>query len=125
MANATSAFFDRLADRGTVPELQRSTGTLRADVERDGQVEHWRVEMHRGAVAVSQSDADADLVLTATASLFDDLASGKANALAASLRGELGISGDTAGLVRFQRLFPPPTGRKMKASARTVGKRRG
>ena len=125
MANATSAFFERLAERGTAPELERTSGTLRVDVERDGQVDHWRVEMRRGTVAVSQSDADADLVLTASARLFDDLASGQANALASTLRGDLGVSGDPAGLVRFQRLFPPPTGRKMKTSARTVGKRRG
>ena len=125
MANATSEFFDRLAARGTVPELERTTGTLRVDVERDGQVDHWRIEMRRGSVAVSQSDADADLVLSAHAKLFDDLATGQANAMASALRGELSVSGDPAGLVRFQRLFPPPTGRKMKASARTVGKRRG
>jgi len=125
MADATAAFFERLAERGTAPELQRTTGTLRVDIERDGRVDHWRVEMRRGAVTVSRSDADADLVLQASGSLFDDLASGRANALASTLRGELGVSGDPAGLVRFQRLFPPPTGRKMQASARTVGKRRG
>jgi predicted lipid carrier protein YhbT len=125
MPHPTDAFFSRLAERGTVPELERTTGTLRVDVERDGKVDHWRVETRRGAVAVSRSDAEADLVLTASGRLFDDLASGQANALASTLRGELGISGDPAGLVRFQRLFPPPTGRKMKTSARTVGKRRG
>jgi len=54
MANATSAFFERLAERGTAPELERTTGTLRVDVERDGQVDHWRVEMRRGAVTVSR-----------------------------------------------------------------------
>lgn len=125
MADATSAFFDRLAARGTVPELQRTTGTLRVDIDRDGRIDHWRVEMRHGAVVVSRSEADADMILHASGRLFDDLASGRANALASMLRGELGMSGDTAGLVRFQRLFPPPTGRKMQASARTVGKRRG
>jgi len=125
MADATTEFFDRLAQRGTAPELERSTGTLRADVERDGKIDHWRVEMHRGAITVSRSAADADLVLTATGRLFDDLASGDANAMASVLRGELGVSGDPSGLVHFQRLFPPPTGRKVKASARNVGKRRG
>ena len=125
MADATTAFFERLAARGAVPELQGATGTLRVDIERGGRTHHWRVEMRRGTVAVSRSAADADLVIHASGSLFDDLASGRANALAATLRGELGVSGDPAGLVKFQRLFPPPTGRKMQPSARTVGKRRG
>jgi putative sterol carrier protein len=111
MADATSEFFGRLAERGTVPALQRTTGSLRVDLERDGQVEHWRVEVRRGAVAVSRSDADADLVVRATGSLFDDLTTGNANAMASALRGELGVSGDPGILVRFQRLFPPPTAR--------------
>jgi hypothetical protein len=125
MPDPTEAFFTRLAERGQEPALQRTTGSIRIDLERDGQIDHWRVDMRRGEVTVSRSAADADLVLSATGSLFDDLATGRANALASALRGELGMSGDPAGLVRFKRLFPPPTGRKMKASARTVGKRRG
>ena len=45
--------------------------------------------------------------------------------MAAALRNELTIEGDPGFLVRFQRLFPAPTGRRMPSSARTVGKRRG
>ena len=107
MANATSAFFERLAERGTVPELERTTGTLRVDVDRDGQ--GWitgGVEMRAARSRCSRSDADADLVLTAPARLFDDLASGQANALASTLRGELGVTGDPAGLVRFRAALP-------------------
>lgn len=125
MADATSEFFDHLAQRGSVPELERTSGTLRVDLERDGGIQHWHVEMRRGTVAVSHSDADADCVIRASGSLFDDLATGRANALASALRSELDIAGNPGLLVRFQRLFPPPTKRKIQSSARTIGKRRG
>ena len=125
MADATSAFFNDLAQRGQVPALERTSGTLRFDLERDGGIQHWHVEMRRGTVAVSDSDADADCIIRTTGSLFDDLATGRANALASALRSELDIAGDPGVLVRFQRLFPPPTKRKIQSSARTVGKRRG
>ena len=58
-------------------------------------------------------------------SVFEDLARGRANAMAALLRGQLRADGDPEFLILFQRLFPAPTERKLTASARTVGKRRG
>ena len=127
MADATSAFFDHLAQRGSVPALERTSGSVRFDIDHDGQVAHWRLDIRNGTVEVSQSDdaADCDCVIGTSAKLFDELASGKANAMAAGLRNELTMEGDPGFLVRFQRLFPAPTGRKMPKSARTVGKRRG
>ena len=74
---------------------------------------------------MSRSGDAADCVIGVPAKLFDELATGKANAMAAALRNELTIQGDPGFLVRFQRLFPAPTGRRMPSSARTVGKRRG
>ena len=115
----------RLAERGQEPALERTSGSVRIDLDRDGQVAHWRLDIRAGTVAVSQSGDAADCVIGAPAKLFDDLASGKANAMAAGLRNELTMEGDPGFLVRFQRLFPAPTGRKMPKSARTVGKRRG
>jgi hypothetical protein len=127
MPDPTSDFFDALAERGHIPALQRTTRTLRVDVDRDGRTDHWRLEIRRGTVSVSRSgaDADADCVLAAPGELMDDLVTGRANAMASTLRDELVLSGDPNVLVRFQRLFPNPTGRRKTASARTVGKRRG
>jgi hypothetical protein len=125
MANPTTAFFERIAERGAEPSLGRTTGSVRVDVDRDGKVEHWRLEIRRDALVVSRSGDAAECVLTATGSVFDDLATGRANALAAALRNELLIDGDPSLLVRFQRLFPAPTGRRKTASNRAVGKRRG
>ena len=118
-------FFERLGQGEHEPLLGRTNGSLRLDLERDGDVEHWRVDVRRGAVTVSHAAGPADCVIRADAALFEDLARGRANAMAATLRGQLLLEGDPALLVRFQRLFPAPTGRKMTSSARTVGQRRG
>ncbi len=125
MATATSEFFDGLAARGLEPGFGRTTGSVRFDLTRDGTTEHWRVEFRRGAVTVARAADAADCVVRADASLFDDLARGRANAMAALLRGQIEADGEPELLIRFQRLFPAPTERKMTASARTVGKRRG
>jgi hypothetical protein len=125
MSSPTSAFFDRLAERGTEPGLARTTGSVRFDLTRDGTAEHWRVDFRRGATAVSHATGPADCVVRADAALFDDLARGRANAMAAMLRGQLLIEGAPELLIRFQRLFPAPTEPPKRASARTVGKRRG
>ena len=125
MSSATTEFFDRLAERGREPGLARTTGSVRFDLTRDGTVKHWRVEFRRGATTVSHATGPADCVVRADASLFDDLARGRANAMAALLRGRLAVDGSPELLIRFQRLFPAPTEPPMRASARTVGKRRG
>ena len=125
MADATTRFFERLGRGEPEPLLGRTTASVRLDLESDGQTEHWRLDVRRGAVAVSRGAGPADCVIRTDAALFEDLASGRANAMAATLRGQLLLEGNPALLVRFQRLFPAPTGRTMKASARTVGRRRG
>jgi putative sterol carrier protein len=125
MGTATSEFFDGLAARGLGPGFARRTGSLRFDLARGDTTEHWRVEFRRGAVAIAHSADPADCVVRTDASVFDELASGRANAMAALLRGRLRADGDPELLILFQRLFPAPTERKRTASARTVGKRRG
>jgi putative sterol carrier protein len=125
MPDPTEGFFAGLAERGELPALRRTSGSVRIDIDRDGEVAHWRLDIKSGEVAVSHSGAPADCVIGTPAKLFDELATGKANAMAAALRNELSIEGDPGFLVRFQRLFPAPTGRHMRSSARTVGKRRG
>ena len=125
MSSPTSEFFDGIAERGREPGLARTTGSIRFDLTRDGTVEHWRVELRRGATSVSHDTDPAECIVQADASVFDDLARGRANAMAALLRGRLVVDGSPELLIRFQRLFPAPTEQPMRASARTVGKRRG
>ena len=76
MADVTAEFFDRLAERGIVPGFARTTGSVRFDLTRGDQTEHWRVEFRRGAVTVARTGDAADCVVRTDASTFDDLASG-------------------------------------------------
>ena len=54
MADVTAEFFDRLAERGTVPGFARTTGSVRFELTRGDQTEHWRVAFKRGAVTVDR-----------------------------------------------------------------------
>jgi putative sterol carrier protein len=125
MADATSRFFDRLSQGQHEPLLGRASGSLRIDLDDGGQIDRWRVDLRRGVATVSHDPGPADCVIHTDAALFDDLVRGRANAMAAALRGQLQLEGDPSLLVRFQRLFPAPTVRHVAASGRTAGKRRG
>ena len=111
MSDTTSEFFTGLAERGREPMLQRTSGTLRFDLADGTDVEHWYVRIRKGALTVTHDDDHADCVVHADKELFDRLASGTANAMAAALRGVVEPSGDLQLIVQFQRLFPgPPRG---------------
>jgi putative sterol carrier protein len=106
MPDATTEFFTRLADRGHEPLLEKANGSLRFDLVDNGRRARWLVEIDRGDLAVSHRNAKADCVIRAEKALFDRIAAGKENAVAAVLRGALGIEGNRQLLVLFQRLFP-------------------
>jgi len=108
-ADPTAEFFRELAARGREPLLGNSSGTLRFDLTDDGNhVEHWFVTVTKGDVAVSHKNAKADAVARADKALFDRIASGHENAMAALLRGALIPHGDLGLLLYFQRVFPGP-----------------
>ena len=110
MTDATQEFFEALSARRHEPLLGSASGTLRFDLEEGGGVEHWFVGVDHGDVTVSHRRAGADCIVRGSRSLFDEVARGEANAVAAALRGELEIRGDPALVLAFQRLFPgPPT----------------
>jgi putative sterol carrier protein len=127
MADATSEFFERLGRVGHVSALEWTTGTLRFDLEGHGRTHRRMVAIKRGAVVVSDTgDEDrADCVVRMPAALFDDLASGRANAMAAMLRGAVAVDGDRTLMIRFQRLFPPAVARTSAPADRSTGRRRG
>jgi putative sterol carrier protein len=104
----TRAFFDDLAARGHEPLLKDASGTLRFDLVDGRRVEHWYVSIDRGDVRVSKETAAADTVLRTERSVFDRIASGRMNSMAAALRGELVPEGDLSLLMVVQRLFPGP-----------------
>ena len=124
MANATSAFFADLAARGHAPILGGTRGRVRIDLV-DGTPESWVVGIDDGAITVDQGEGEADCIIRVGHATFEELAAGRTGALAATLRGTVELDGDPRLLVRFQRLFPAPTGMPAAAGARSVGKRRG
>jgi hypothetical protein len=124
MGDPTAAFFEELAGRGHDPVLGSTRGSVLVEVTDDRRIESWLVRLDGGAIAVAPGGGDADCTIRATRAAFDELAAGRTGALAATLRGALEVHGDPRLLVRFQRLFPAPTGMPAGAGARSVGRRR-
>jgi putative sterol carrier protein len=104
----TSAFFDELERRGHEPLLAGTSGTVRLDVGHGKSTEHWYLEISDGDVAVSRLDASADAVMGADRDLFNEIVQGRANTMAAMLRGAMTIEGDVELMLRLQRIFPGP-----------------
>jgi putative sterol carrier protein len=102
----TGDFFDALAARGRVALLDNAKGTARFEIVDGRKVERWLVTVDNGEVSVSRRNDPADCVIRADKTLFARIASGRENAVAAVLRGDLAIDGDWRLLVRLQRLFP-------------------
>jgi putative sterol carrier protein len=100
-------FFQELTERQE-PLLRNLSGTIRFDLKNDGTVERWFVTIHDGATRVSHKNAKADCVAEMDESFFEALTRGEANAISATLRGDIEIEGQPALLLGFQRLFPGP-----------------
>ena len=107
--DATAEFFEALVERGHEPLLEKARGTVRFDLKDANKTDRWLVSVANGGIAVSRRNLKADCVVSADKTLFDDIASGKSNLMAALLRGAMSIEGDTELIVLFQRLFPGRT----------------
>jgi alkyl sulfatase BDS1-like metallo-beta-lactamase superfamily hydrolase len=103
----TQTFFDDLTARRQ-PLLAGLDGTLRFDATHGDTAEYWHLTIRDGVVVVSNQAAAADAVARLDQKLLDEFAAGKANAMAAALRGEVSIEGNPRLLNVFQRLFPGP-----------------
>jgi putative sterol carrier protein len=125
MTDATAEFFDALVERGHEPLLEKATGTVRFDLKDGKKTDRWLVTVVKGDFAVSRQNLRADCVVTADKSLFDGIASGKTNAMAALLRGAMGVEGDVQLLVLFQRLLPgPPRSRRRRSTEAPASRQR-
>ena len=127
MVDTTAKFFADLEEIGHQPLLEKAAGSLRFELTEGKAVERWRVEVRKGDVAVSHKAGAADCVLRAPKPLFDKLASGRENAMAAVLRGAVTVEGDIDLLLAFQRILPsPPRPRVVtrSSSAKPAGKAR-
>jgi putative sterol carrier protein len=125
MTDATAEFFDALAERGHEPLLENATGTVRFDLKDGRKTDRWLVTVLKGDLAVSRRNLRADCVVSADKALFDGIASGKTNAMAALLRGAVRLEGDVELMAHFQRLFPGPArSRKRRPTAAPVRRKR-
>jgi putative sterol carrier protein len=103
-----SHFFAELQERGHEPLLARVSGTIRCDVKHGRSVDRWYVTITRGDLDVSRHEQDADVVAQIEQSVLAAIIEGKANAMAAVLRGDFRVAGDLSLAMTFQRVFPGP-----------------
>jgi len=124
MTDPTTQFFEELAQRGHEPRLENASGSLRFDIANGRTTAHWLVRIDKGDVSVSRSGDEADCTIGASRAVFDRLASGRASAVAAVLRGTLSIEGDWRLLVLFRRILPVPAATTSTARPRSGRSRR-
>jgi putative sterol carrier protein len=111
----TARFFADLAGREDEPLLRKATGSMRFDIVSGRRTRRWVLSVDKGALTVTEGGGDATCVIRADKAVFDKVASGRLNAVAAVLRGDLVVAGDWRLLVRLQRLFPSPPRRRRRA----------
>jgi|SRR5919109_1133427 putative sterol carrier protein len=122
--DATSDFFDRLAQRGYEPLLRKLSGSVRFDISDGKRVERKYVAVDKGQISVSGRGPAGASIVRAERALFERVATGEVNPVAAVLRGELAIEGDWRLLVLIQRLFPGPPMTEPSRRAAGYAKRR-
>jgi putative sterol carrier protein len=120
--SGADAFLTDLADRGAEPLLKHASGTIRVDLTDGDRVEHRMITIDDGDVSVSRRKGKADATLRVRPETFDGMASGRVNAIAAVLRGEVVPEGDLGLVVLFQRVFPSPP--RPQTPAATTGRSR-
>jgi len=112
-------FFDGLSQRGHDPLLRKARGTIKFEIVDGKRVERRVVTIDRGDLTVSRRNVTCDGVIRADREVFERIASGRSNPIAAVLRNELFVQGDWRLLVLVQRLFPGPP--KARPSRRAAG----
>jgi putative sterol carrier protein len=110
MADAIAEFFDRLARREHEVRLEDINGTVQIQIDRDGGTDQWLLSIRRGDISVAREERPADCVARVDRKLFEGLARGEENAIAAMLRGAMTVVGDLYLLLTFERLLPTPPG---------------
>jgi putative sterol carrier protein len=100
--------FDRLV-AAPPPSMKHLSTTIRFDIADGDRTRHYLLVLDQGTAKVTHRRAKADAVIGMDRPLFERLLSGRANAMAATLRGEISMEGDRGLLVALQRLMPGPS----------------
>jgi putative sterol carrier protein len=117
--DVTERFFDELAKRGHEPLLRKARGIIKFEIVDGKKVDRRFVAIDKGEIRVSRRNVASDGVIRVDKAVFERVASGRSNPIAAVLRNELAAQGDWRLLVLVQRLFPGPP--KARPSRRTAG----
>jgi putative sterol carrier protein len=113
----TARFFELLAELGHEPLLRKADGCTRFEIVAGRKTDRWYMTVDNGDINLTRQPSEADCVVRADKAVFDKVAGGKLNAVAAVLRGDLEVEGDWRLLVRMQRLFPGPRPSRRKRAA--------
>lgn len=110
MARLDQSLLDAVAERSLERPLAAFSGVVRFDVRDGDRIDEWYLTSVKGVVTVARQGGRPDCILTGDAATFDAVLSGKANAMAALLRGALEAQGKIVLLTALQRLFPGSPG---------------
>ena len=121
MTDSTAEFFHELDRRGHESLLEKATGSVRFDLADGRRIDRWLVSLDRGDVTASRKNAAADCVVRMDRSVFDAIARGEVNGMAAYLRGDLTLEGDPELMVLIQRILPGPPSPSRRRGARRGG----
>ncbi len=106
MVDTAAEFLDSLSTSDCVALLRKISGTIRFDVADDPDDVPALVVIDKGEVKVMRENRRADCVVRGNREVLDRVVCGRTGALAAVLRGELMVDGDSELLVLVQRIFP-------------------
>ncbi|MGH3126604.1 MAG: SCP2 sterol-binding domain-containing protein [Gaiellaceae bacterium] len=123
-ADPTGRFFDELSQRGHEPLLRKLSGSVRFDIVDGKRVDRRYVTVDKGQITVSGRGPGGKNVIRVDRALFERIATGEQNPVAAVLRGEFAVEGDWRLLVLVQRLFPGPPRKKPSRRAAGYAKRK-
>ena len=110
MAELDRSLLDALAERSHERPATAFDGVVRFDVDAGGRSDAWYLTIVKGVVTVARKGGEPDCIVTGDVATFDAVLSGKANAMAALLRGALDVHGKFVLLTSLQRLFPSSPG---------------
>jgi putative sterol carrier protein len=110
MAKLDKGLLEALAERSRERPITAFNGVVRFDVRDGERVEEWYMTIAKGVVSVSRKGGEPDSVLAGDVATFEAVLSGRANAMAALLRGALDAQGRIVLLTALQRLFPGSPG---------------
>jgi putative sterol carrier protein len=110
MAKLDERLLQVLSERSHEQPAPGVDGVVRFDVKDGDRVDRWYLTITKGIVTVAHKGGEPDCVLTGDSATFDAVLSGRANAMAALLRGAFDVQGKVILLTALQRLFPGSPG---------------